>query len=93
MNRQTDRQERDQNFLERLTGCRPGKPTMAGYERKIQESVSCSVQRAGCLHWFSVDADASGSNASEGMESKQAENKCFLLQCPYTGIQQKVLPK
>jgi hypothetical protein len=28
----------------------------ADYEQKVQVSTSCSVQQAGCLSWFSVDA-------------------------------------
>lgn len=44
------------DLLERLTGCSPTNPTMAGCEQEPQESSSCSVHKAGCLRWPSVSA-------------------------------------
>lgn len=50
------------------TGCDPAKPTVAAYEWMVRETSNCLVHEAGCLSWSSVDADASGSNTSGGMD-------------------------
>ena len=54
---------------------------MSGYEQKVQESRSCSVHKAGCLNWSSVDPGTLKKQAprpaKEG-KNKQAKSKSFL---------------
>lgn len=42
------------DLLEWLTGCDPASSTMAVYQRKVQESSSCSVHTVGFVSWSSI---------------------------------------
>ena len=76
--------------------------TVGSYEQNVQESRSCSVYKAGCLCWYSVDSgilkkwalmSTKGWTCLAMQGSKQAKSKSFLLPCLYIAFQQKVWPR